>query len=31
LAFVHDPVSQGTAADLVFDRLFAKPRGIVLV
>jgi len=31
LGFVHDQLSQGTAADYVFDRLFAKQRGIVLV
>ena len=31
LVFVHDQLSQGSTADYVFDRLFAKQRGIVLV
>jgi hypothetical protein len=31
LVFVHDQLSQGATADQVFDRLFAKQRGIVLV
>jgi hypothetical protein len=31
LVCVHDQLSQGTTADHVFARLFAKPRGIVLV
>jgi hypothetical protein len=31
LVFVHDQLSQGTTADHVFARLFAKQRGIVLV
>jgi DDE superfamily endonuclease len=31
LVFVHDQLAQGVTADHVFDRLFAKQRGIVLV